>query len=379
MAYLVGVVGVDCSRKLGRQLVCPPFTEDRYGTTTKCPYVASGRSSLVSFPRQPTTKLPNRINHSIPRINTAPAHPTHASSINGKMTSIGTGYDLLNSIFSPDGRNFQVEYAVKAVENGGTSIGIRCDEGVVLAVEKVVASKLAKAGANKRIGTVDSHIGIVYSGMTPDGRHFIDRARDESHSWRQNFKAPIPTADLASRMGSYLQAYTMYGSVRPFGITGIIGGVDTSEDTPVAGEVGSGPACGAGGKVAGKKHGGPFLYMVEPSGQYWGYYGAATGKGRQTAKGELEKLDLQSGGSMTLLQAVKEAARIIYVAQKDNKDKDFELEMTWISTADGPTKGRHVEVPKELREEAERLAKAEDESDDEEDESDKKDDDKMEE
>lgn len=77
------------------------------------------------------------------------------------QTSIGTGYDLLNSIFSPDGRNFQVEYAVKAVENGGTSIGIRCDEGVVLAVEKVVASKLAKAGANKRIGTVDSHIGVV--------------------------------------------------------------------------------------------------------------------------------------------------------------------------------------------------------------------------
>ena len=78
-----------------------------------------------------------------------------------KKTSIGTGYDLLNSIFSPDGRNFQVEYAVKAVENGGTSIGIRCREGVVLAVEKVVASKLAKPGANRRIGTVDTHIGVV--------------------------------------------------------------------------------------------------------------------------------------------------------------------------------------------------------------------------
>lgn len=74
---------------------------------------------------------------------------------------------MLNSIFSPDGRNFQVEYAVKAVENGGTSIGIRCDEGVVLAVEKVVASKLAKAGANKRIGTVDSHIGVVRIPQSP--------------------------------------------------------------------------------------------------------------------------------------------------------------------------------------------------------------------
>ncbi|KAG5924316.1 hypothetical protein E4U61_000872 [Claviceps capensis] len=289
---------------------------------------------------------------------------------------LGTGYDLLNSIFSPDGRNFQVEYAVKAVESGGTSIGIRCKDGVVLAVEKAVPSKLVKAGADKRIGTIDSHIGLVYSGMVPDGRHFITRARDEACSWRENFKTPIPISDLASRMGSYAQAYTMYGSVRPFGITAIIGGVDTSEEFPVDGEVGSGPACGAGGKVPGKKHGGPFLYMVEPSGSYWGYYGAATGKGRQAAKAELEKLDLQSG-TMTLEEAVKEAVRIMYVAQKDNKDKDFELEMTWVSGIDGPTKGRHVEVPQALREEAERLAKAGDESDDDDD--DKKDEDKMEE
>ena len=77
------------------------------------------------------------------------------------QTSIGTGYDLANSIFSPDGRNFQVEYAVKAVENGGTSVGIRCKDGVVLAVEKVVTSKLAKPGANKRIATIDRHLGVV--------------------------------------------------------------------------------------------------------------------------------------------------------------------------------------------------------------------------
>jgi 20S proteasome subunit alpha 7 len=68
---------------------------------------------------------------------------------------------LLNSIFSPDGRNFQVEYAVKAVENGGTSIGIRAKDGVVLAIEKVVSSKLLKPGANKRIATIDSHVGAV--------------------------------------------------------------------------------------------------------------------------------------------------------------------------------------------------------------------------
>ncbi len=124
--------------------------------------------------------------------------------------------------------------------------------------------------------------------------------------------------------------------------------------------------------MEGKKHGGPFLYMIEPSGLYWGYYGAATGKGRQAAKAELEKLDL-AGAGLSLEEGVKEAARIIYVAHLDNKDKEFELEMSWISGEDGPTKGRHEEVPKALREEAERLAKKSFEEDDE----DEKDDDKM--
>lgn len=290
------------------------------------------------------------------------------------MTSIGTGYDLQNSVFSPDGRNFQVEYAVKAVENGGTSIGIRCKDGVVLAVEKLITSKLLKPGANKRIATIDRHMGVVTSGLVPDGRHFTSRARDEAASWREVYKAPILTTDLASRMGGYLQAYTLYSSVRPFGVTAIVGGWDSELELPVDGQVGSGPKSGAGGKAEGKKYGGPALYMIEPSGQYWGYYGAATGKGRQSAKAELEKLDL-AAGELSLKEGVMEAARIIYVAHDENKDKEFELEMTWISNLDGPTKGRHEEVPKELLEEAEDAAKKhlmpEDEEEEKKDEEDK--------
>ena len=168
-------------------------------------------------------------------------------------------------------------------------------------------------------------------------------------------------------MGQYLQAYTLYSSVRPFGITAILGGWDSELELPVDGQVGSGPSIGSGGKVEGKKYGGPGLYMIEPSGLYWGYHGAASGKGRQTAKAELEKLDL-AAGEMSLADGVKEAARIIYVAHADNKDKEFELEMTWISNLEGPTKGRHEEVPKEVLEEAERLAKKVLEGEDEEEE-----------
>ncbi|OJJ47423.1 hypothetical protein ASPZODRAFT_1672162 [Penicilliopsis zonata CBS 506.65] len=272
------------------------------------------------------------------------------------MTSIGTGYDLSNSVFSPDGRNFQVEYAVKAVENGGTAIGIRCKDGVVLAAEKIVTSKLLKPGANKKIATVDRHVGIVSAGLVPDGRHFVSRARDEASSWRGVYKGPIPTSALANRLGSYVQAYTLYSSVRPFGITAILGGWDSEAEAPVDGQVGNGPDSGAGGKIQGAKAGGPGLWMIEPSGLYWGYYGAATGKGRQAAKAELEKLNLSSG-ELSLVDAVKEAARIIYVAHEDSKDKEFELEMTWISSLDGPTKGKHEEVPKDLLEEAEKAAK----------------------
>jgi 20S proteasome subunit alpha 7 len=102
-----------------------------------------------------------------------------------------------------------------------------------------------------------------------------------------------------------------------------------------------------------------------------GYYGAATGKGRQAAKAELEKLDLQSPDcALTLKDAITEAARIIYVAHEDSKDKDFELEMTWISALDGPTKGRHEQVPEELLEEAEKAAKKSLEGDDDEEEED---------
>lgn len=112
--------------------------------------------------------------------------------------------------------------------------------------------------------------------------------------------------------------------------------------------------------------------------EWQGYYGAATGKGRQAAKAELEKLDLASG-NLTLQEGVKEAARIIHVAHEDSKDKEFELEMTWISSLDGPTKGRHEEVPKDILEEAEKAAKQALEGDDEEEEKPAEEGEKMEE
>ncbi|KAL3240096.1 proteasome core particle subunit alpha 7 [Nakaseomyces bracarensis] len=250
------------------------------------------------------------------------------------MTSIGTGYDLSNSVFSPDGRNFQVEYANKAVENGATSIGIKCKDGVVFAVEKLITSKLLVPNKNLKIQTVDRHIGVVYSGLIPDGRHLVNRAREESQNFKKMYNSSIPVDAFADRVGQYVQAHTLFNSVRPFGVTAIFGGCDKN---------------------------GVHLYMLEPSGTYWGYNGAATGKGRQTANAELEKL-LDKQPDMSAREAVKQAARIIYMAHEDNKEKDFELEVSWCSHSE--TNGLHKRVPKDLLDEAIEYAKNEVNGDD---------------
>ncbi|KAE9410295.1 20S proteasome subunit [Gymnopus androsaceus JB14] len=241
------------------------------------------------------------------------------------MTSIGTGYDLSASTYSPDGRIFQVEYANKAVENSGTAIGLRVKDGVVLAVEKLVHSKLLIPDANRRIQTLDRHIGLATAGLLADGRQLANRARDESSNFRDSFRSPAPVKYVADRLGSFVQVYTLYSSVRPFGISTIIGGVDQD---------------------------GPALFVIEPSGVFFGYHGAAVGKGRQLAKTELEKLKLSE---LSTRQAVLEAARIIYLVHDDSKEKEFELEMSWIGDE---TNGLHVPVPKDLLAEAEQKAKA---------------------
>ncbi|KAI9056548.1 20S proteasome subunit [Trametes sanguinea] len=240
------------------------------------------------------------------------------------MTSIGTGYDLSASTYSPDGRIFQVEYANKAVENSGTAVGIRVKGGVVLAVEKLIHSKLLIPEANKRIYTVDKHIGVASAGYLADGRHLANRARDEASSFRENYRAPPTLQYVVDRIGLYVQAYTLYSSVRPFGCSAILGAVDKN---------------------------GPALFVVEPSGVSYGYRGAAVGKGRQLAKTELEKLKFDE---LSMKEAVMEAARIIYLVHDDNKEKDFELEMSWVGDE---TNGIHLPVPKELYDEAARKAK----------------------
>lgn len=253
------------------------------------------------------------------------------------MSSIGTGYDLSASQFSPDGRVFQVEYAQKAVENSGTAIAIRGKDGVVFAVEKLVTSKLYEVGANKRIFTVDRHVGVAVAGLIADARHIVENARNEAANYRSEYGQAIPIKYLKDRVAMYMHAYTLYSSLRPFGTSIMM--------------------------AAYEEHDGPQLFCIDPSGISWGYYGCAVGKAKQAAKTEMEKLKLKD---MTCKELVKEAAKIIYIVHDEVKDKNFELELSWVGEI---TEGVHKFVPKTVFEEAEKYAKdaLEDESDSDED------------
>ncbi|KAG0454332.1 hypothetical protein HPP92_025636 [Vanilla planifolia] len=225
------------------------------------------------------------------------------------MSSIGTGYDLSVTTFSPDGRVFQIEYAAKAVDNSGTVIAIKCKDGIVMGVEKLISSKMMLGGSNRRIHSVHRHSGMAVAGLAADGRQIVARAKSEATNYERIYGEPIPVKELAERVASYVHLCTLYWWLRPFGCGVILGGYDRD---------------------------GPQLYMVEPSGFHI----------------EIEKLKLSE---LTCRQGVIEVAKIIYSVHDEAKDKAFELELSWVCDE---SNRQHQKVPDDLLEEGKAAAKA---------------------
>lgn len=221
---------------------------------------------------------------------------------------------MSTTTYSPDGRVFQVEYAGKAVDAGGLTVGARCVDGCVIACEKLVPSKLQKPGTNRRIAAVARHAGLGGSGYVPDLRAVMDRARAECSNYKSFYGDAIPGKVLADRLAHYYHLFTLYWSVRPFGCSTVL-------------------AC--------KDFDGYHLYLVEQNGECAKMRGACVGKGKNAAKTELEKLNFSE---LTCAEAVKELARIVY-ATHDVKDKDFECELSWVCDASG---GEFVRVPEDI-------------------------------
>jgi 20S proteasome subunit alpha 7 len=264
------------------------------------------------------------------------------------MTDVGVGYDLGCSTYSPAGRVFQVEYATKAVNNSGTVIGISCKDGVVLAVEKLIRSKMMVTASYHRILTTSFNSGLAIGGVLPDGRQLVNRCRDEASNYKRNFGIAIPGKILSQRLAMYVHAYTEYWHLRPFGVSSLMAIYDDD---------------------------GPQLYMIEPSGECHKYFAIAVGKGSQHARVELEKLDLKQ---MTCAEAIVKCAEIIYSIHDEVKDKPFELEISWVSDA---SEKKHELIPKALLEQAKqagvRAADDDSDSDDDEEEEEEEDDAEM--
>eukprot|EP01062_Namystynia_karyoxenos_P063637 TRINITY_DN5644_c0_g3_i1.p1 TRINITY_DN5644_c0_g3~~TRINITY_DN5644_c0_g3_i1.p1 ORF type:complete len:286 (+),score=110.68 TRINITY_DN5644_c0_g3_i1:100-858(+) len=242
------------------------------------------------------------------------------------MASIGSGYDLGADTFSPDGRLFQIEYAVKAVDSSGTALGIACTDGVVLGIEKLLVSRMLEPGSNTRVWPIDKQAGAVIAGLLPDGRQLVARGRAEADQERQNYGIPIRGDLLATRVAGFAHVYTLYGGARPFGASLLL--CSFSDD-------------------------GPLLWLVDPAGQKWPYKAVAVGKARVQAKTQLEKL-LEDKPQMTCREAVQAIADIIYDVHDNAKDKLWEMEMAWVCEESKLTFQR---VPKDIMEPAAAQAK----------------------
>ncbi|KAM3719714.1 Proteasome subunit [Dirofilaria immitis] len=247
------------------------------------------------------------------------------------MSSIGTGYDLAAATFSPDGRIFQVEYAQKAIDNGGTMIAMRGKDGVVTAADKLITSKLYVENANPRMANAGEYIGCAMAGIYPDCRALLDYAVREALNYLKEYRAPIPIKKLANQLAEYVHVYTL-GISRPFGASIFLTAWDEKN--------------------------GSQLFLLEPSGLCYEYKAWAIGKHRQAAKTEIEKLKFES---IPIRQLVNEAARIILMVRDEAKDKNLQVEMSWVGEITG---GKHEFIPKDIVKEAEAWAKAKLEEDD---------------
>jgi proteasome alpha subunit len=187
-------------------------------------------------------------------------------------------YDRGITIFSPDGRLYQVEYAREAVKRGTASIGVRTPEGVVIAVDKRIRSPLMERDSVEKIHKADDHIGIASAGHVADARQLIDFARRRAQVNELRYGEPIAVETLTKEVTDYIQQYTQVGGARPFGVALIIGGIANGE---------------------------PRLYETDPSGTPYEWKALAVGADRGDIRDYLEEnyeddLSLDEGVALAL-------------------------------------------------------------------------------
>lgn len=164
-------------------------------------------------------------------------------------------YDRAITVFSPDGRLFQVEYARVAVTRGNTTVGLKFKNGIALMADKKIGSKLVETSSIEKIFQIDEHIGCATSGLVADARVLVDYARLVAQINKVTYNEKISVDLLVKRICDYKQNYTQYGGVRPFGTALLVAGTDDL---------------------------GNHLFETDPSGALVSYKAGSIGAGRNT-------------------------------------------------------------------------------------------------
>ncbi len=187
-------------------------------------------------------------------------------------------YDRGITIFSPDGRLYQVEYAREAVERGSASVGVRTADGVVLAANRQTRSPLIERESIEKIHAVDDHIGVGSAGHVADARKLVDIARQEAQVEHLRYGQPVGVEALTKTLTDHVQQYTQTGGARPFGVALLVGGIENGE---------------------------PRLFETDPSGTPYEWQATAVGGGSDEIRSFLEaeydpEMDLAGGVTLAL-------------------------------------------------------------------------------
>ena len=187
------------------------------------------------------------------------------------------GYDRTSTMFSPDGRLLQVEYAKKAVKQGIPAMGVVCKDGVLLVADRRVAEPLIITKSLEKVSQVDEHIGVTSTGYVMDGRILIERARLIAQQHRVTYDSPVNVLEIEKNICDIKQNFTQFGGARPFGVSLLFAGINSEKE----------------------------LYVTDPTGIFFQYKATAIGENENEIKDFLNKnykesMDLSSGLKLAL-------------------------------------------------------------------------------
>ena len=202
------------------------------------------------------------------------------------------GYDRAITMFSPDGRLLQVEYAKKTVKQGSAAIAMACKDGVLFVTDKRIFDPLIITKSVDKIWQIDNHIGVCASGILSDARVLVERSQITAQQHKVNYDSPIDTLSIVKDVCDLKQMTTQSGGLRPFGVSLLIGGIDDA---------------------------GPRVYLTDPTGIYFQYGAVAIGE-RDTEMQQL--LHKKYKPSLKIDEALKVAIEIL----KEVLEEKFDVE-----------------------------------------------------